>query len=207
MSVKEKYPETSTNRGQRIAIWIIAIVMTGGTLISFLIFAIASMNPDVNSDQILYEKALENYQKQQEEQAEAEQAVAKDLAVFGGYEKEDFKAEDVKKLSVETLKKGDGKTVAATDTISAYYTGWRPDGTIFDSTADVNGGNEARSFSLAQVITGWTEGLTGTKVGGVYRLTIPAEQAYGENGSGSLIPPNTPLKFIVEIVGIEEAQE
>jgi FKBP-type peptidyl-prolyl cis-trans isomerase len=164
------------------------------------------MNPEVNSDQILYEKALEKYQKEQLEQAQAEQDASAQYVVFDGYPKTEFDADSVTALQVETLKEGEGDTVAATDTISAYYTGWTPSGVIFDSTADISGVNEERSFSLAQVITGWTEGLTGKKVGGVYQLTIPADLAYGENGSGSLIPPNTPLRFVVEIVSIDNVE-
>ena len=54
------------------------------------------------------------------------------------------------------------------------------------------------TFTLSGVIAGWTEGLTGVKVGSVVRLTIPSEKAYGAQGSGA-IPANSPLEFIVEI--------
>jgi FKBP-type peptidyl-prolyl cis-trans isomerase len=204
--VNEKYPDISTKRSQRIAIWVIAIVMVGGTLVSFLIFAIASMNPSVNSDQILYEKALEKQQKEQQELAAAQQAASENYAVIGGYDKTLFDAASVTELQVETLNEGDGQAVAATDTISAYYTGWTPTGTIFDSTADIDGVNEPREFPLNGVIEGWTLGLTDRKVGGIYQLTIPSEMAYGEQGSGSLIPPNTPLRFVVEIAGVVAAE-
>ncbi|GHU07340.1 hypothetical protein FACS189431_1730 [Alphaproteobacteria bacterium] len=206
MSVKEKYPDTSTSRGQRMAIWIICIVMAGGFIISLFVYVMAIMNPSTDPSQIAYDKALENYQKQQEEQQKKQAEAAAKNEVFGGYSLTTFDADSVTELIVETLKEGDGATVAATDTISAYYTGWTPTGTIFDSTKAQGTDNEARSFPLNQVITGWTQGLTGKKVGGVYQLTIPSAMAYGEQGSGSIIPPNTPLRFIVEIVSIDNEE-
>ena len=41
------------------------------------------------------------------------------------------------------------------------------------------------------------------KVGGKRRLSIPAELAYGEAGSGAAIPPNSRLQFECELVSIE----
>jgi len=196
---KEKYPDLSTSRRQRIAIWVIAIVMVGGTLVSFLIFAIASMDPSVNSDQILYEKALEKAQKEAEEAAKA---AAEYQVFFDGVENTMFLQEDVTELTVEVLREGNGEVVSATDTIKANYTGWDWTGTIFDTTKrSPDAELTPISFSLQQVITGWTQGLTGQKVGGVYLLTIPADMAYGsvDDGSGR---PVGPLKFVVEIIEI-----
>jgi len=199
---KEKYPDLSTSRRQRIAIWVIAIVMVGGTLVSFLIFAIASMDPSVNSDQILYEKALEKAQKDAEEAAKL---MAEYQVFFDGVENAPFDAAGVTELVVETLRAGDGEVVAETDTITANYTGWDANGVIFDTTKR---SPEAEltpiSFGLQQVIAGWTQGLAGQKVGGVYLLTIPAEMAYGSVNDGSGRPVG-PLKFVVEIISkVEE---
>lgn len=202
-SVKEKYPDASTSRGQRIAIWVIAIVMIGGTLISFLIYIIAVMNPSVNSDQIMYEKALE---KAQQEMLEEEMAKSQYQVFYDGVLPEPFDGAAVTELSVEVLREGDGAVVADTDTISANYSGWDSNGAIFDTTKtspDVE--TTPRSFNLQQVIKGWTQGLAGQKVGGVYLLTIPAEMAYGSTDSGTGRPVG-PLKFVVEIVSkVEEA--
>jgi FKBP-type peptidyl-prolyl cis-trans isomerase len=201
--VNKKYPDISTSRSQRIAIWVIAIVMVGGTLVSFLIFAIASMNPSVNSDQILYEKALEKYQKEQAEQ----QAQALEFVAFlDDYEVASFDPASVTELKVKTIKEGDGETVAATDTITANYTGWTFDGAIFDTTKKTAASESTPiQFPLTSVITGWTEGLTGAKVGGIYELTIPADKAYGgEAGESST---SGPLKFIVEVVSIDVEEE
>lgn len=198
---KEKYPDASTSRGQRMAIWIIAIVMVGGTLISFLIFVISSMNPSVNSDQILYEKALEKAQQEAEEEAMSQ---ALYQVFYDGVTAEPFDSGSVTELSTETLREGDGAEVASTDTIKANYSGWDASGKIFDTTKrSPDAELTPISFGLQQVIKGWTQGLTGKKVGGVYLLTIPTDMAYGDidNGTGA---PVGPLKFVVEILSIEE---
>jgi len=198
--LEKRYPDVSTSRPQRLAIWIICIVMAGGTILAFFLPMIF---PDVDANKIAQEQWMEEYMKQLEEESAAENETASKYEIFGGWEISTFNADKVKDLTVKTLREGDGKKVAKTDTIKAYYTGWTPTGTIFDSTKSIDGKNEVRSFALNEVIPGWTEGLTGRKVGGVYMLTIPSAMAYGEYGAGTMIPPNTPLRFIVEIVGIE----
>jgi FKBP-type peptidyl-prolyl cis-trans isomerase FkpA len=205
MSTGEKYPDTSTSRPQRIAIWVIAIVMVGGTLVSFLIYAIASMNPSVNSDQIIYDKAVEKYQQEQADQA----AQKAGYQVFlDGHEAAPFDPAGVGELSVVTIREGDGAEALETDTITANYTGWSADGVIFDTTKrSVDADLLPVAFPLNQVITGWTAGLTGKKAGGIYELTIPADMAYGEgSGENSYGQPLGPLKFIVEIVSIDTTE-
>lgn len=90
------------------------------------------------------------------------------------------------------------------DTISVRYTGTLKNGTIFDSNAD--GIKPEFSFQLGagRVIKGWDTGLLGVNVGDVVLLSIPADQAYGANATGS-IPANSPLNFQVEVLGRSNA--
>lgn len=95
---------------------------------------------------------------------------------------------------------GDGPTVAAGDSITVHYEGWLHDGTKFDSSRDRG---EPASFSLNQVILGWQDGVPGMKVGGVRKLVIPPQLAYGSQGAGGgLIPPNATLVFDIELLEI-----
>jgi FKBP-type peptidyl-prolyl cis-trans isomerase FkpA len=139
-------------------------------------------------------KQQEQYAKQMKEYQEQ---VAKTKKPLEGYEASAFDAKSVTELSVEVLKEGEGEKLASDSTISANYFGWTADGKIFDST-NTDGTVTPIDFGLNQVITGWTKGLTGVKVGSVVKLTIPAEQAYGsiDNGDGR---PVGPLQFIVEV--------
>ena len=101
------------------------------------------------------------------------------------------------------VQEGTGAVVSETDTVTANYVGqvWGQ-GDIFDSSF---ARGEATSFSLQQVIPGWTQGLAGQKVGAKVILGIPSEMAYGQEGHPPAIPPNSPLAFYVEIVDAQPA--
>ncbi len=97
---------------------------------------------------------------------------------------------------------GDGAQAKAGDTVSVHYSGWLEDNTKFNSSKDRN---QAFSFKLGagMVIKGWDEGVTGMKIGGTRKLTIPSELGYGARGAGGVIPPNATLIFEVELLGIK----
>jgi FKBP-type peptidyl-prolyl cis-trans isomerase len=97
-------------------------------------------------------------------------------------------------LVVKVLKEGDGEVVAETDSITANYTGWTyADGEKFDSSYDRG---EPATFPLTGVITGWTKGLAGQKVGSQVMLVIPEPWAYPNAQQGQ---PSGTLVFFVEI--------
>lgn len=103
-------------------------------------------------------------------------------------------------LKYQVLKRGTG-TVSpkATDTVKVHYHGTLLDGTVFDSSVDRG---QPISFPLNGVIPGWTEGLQLMKVGDKFKFEIPPNLAYGPS-SRPKIPPNGPLVFEVELLGIE----
>ncbi len=104
-------------------------------------------------------------------------------------------------LLVEDLCMGHGPAATAGQTVSVHYTGWLSDGRKFDSSKDRA---EPFDFRLGrgQVIPGWDAGVQGMQVGGVRRLTIPPQLAYGERGAGGVIPPHATLVFEVELLAI-----
>ncbi|WP_052274296.1 FKBP-type peptidyl-prolyl cis-trans isomerase [Arthrobacter sp. L77] len=104
-------------------------------------------------------------------------------------------------LVVKVLKEGTGEEVAESDTITAKYSGWRwEDGEQFDSSYERG---EPAEFPLNQVITGWTKGLAGQKVGSQVLLVIPEPWAYPNASEGQ---PSGTLVFFVEITGKTAAE-
>lgn len=103
-------------------------------------------------------------------------------------------------LVVEDFAEGTGEPADRGDTVVVHYTGKLEDGTVFDSSVD---SGKAISFPLGvgKVIKGWDMGLAGMKVGGLRRLTVPAELGYGERALGK-IPANANLTFTVELMAI-----
>lgn len=185
----------ATPKSQRIGIWIIIIVIAVGTVGTY--FAIALGN---NNDQ----KQTAELQKQQDAYNEQIKAEAKaNNQVLDGYSVTTFDAKSVSELKIEDLVVGDGQEAKLDDKIKVSYSGWTPDGLIFDSTTK-KGTNTPVEFTLSEgsLIEGWIKGIPGMKVGGVRQLTIPADQAYGATGSEPLIPANTPLRFIIKLEGI-----
>jgi FKBP-type peptidyl-prolyl cis-trans isomerase len=101
---------------------------------------------------------------------------------------------------IESIDVSDGDTVAQGATITAHYTGALcSDGTIFQSSKDMG---RPVTFSLAQVIQGWQQGVPGMKVGGTRRLIIPSKMAYGPQSPAPNIPANSDLVFDIELVAI-----
>ncbi len=80
-------------------------------------------------------------------------------------------------------------------TAEVMYKGTLVDGTVFDQS------QQPVKFNIRQVIPGFTEALKLMPVGAKWRVTIPANLAYGANGPGS-IGPNSTLIFEMELLGL-----
>ncbi len=111
------------------------------------------------------------------------------------------KKNKVTELEIIDLVVGDGEEVPAEATITAHYTGALvTDGTIFESSHD---GGRPATFGLEQVIEGWTKGVPGMRVGGIRRLIIPSEMAYGQRRASAQIGPNSDLVFDIELIAVQ----
>src|SRR6476620_12672957 len=111
---------------QRTSIWIIAIVLTIGTVAGFVAMILAPKNEaaDATRQQEEYAKQLKEYQEQQQKLNEP----------LDGYKAESFDAAAVTELKSEVLVEGTGQELKNDSKISANYFGWTSDGKIFDSS-------------------------------------------------------------------------
>ena len=106
-------------------------------------------------------------------------------------------------LGIQDLQIGTGPEAKNGDVITVHYTGTLTDGTKFDSSVDA-GKPFVFQLGVSNVITGWHLGVEGMRVGGVRKLTIPSELAYGAQGAGGgVIPPNATLIFEVSLLSIQ----
>lgn len=119
----------------------------------------------------------------------------------------DVSKDSVKKLSSKVLRTSKGQKVGSGDRLLVYYQGTLLSGEEFDANYDFSSfepvsGRTPFDFTLGvgQVIQGWDKGLLNKKIASVVELTIPSDLAYGEAGAGESIPPNSPLRFKVELL-------
>jgi FKBP-type peptidyl-prolyl cis-trans isomerase FklB len=102
-------------------------------------------------------------------------------------------------LQYMVLKEGDGQIPTATDKVKCHYHGTLIDGTVFDSSVERG---QPAVFPVNGVIQGWVEALQLMSSGSKWRLFIPSHLAYGQNGAGGTIGPNSTLIFDVELLKI-----
>jgi FKBP-type peptidyl-prolyl cis-trans isomerase FklB len=135
-------------------------------------------------------------------------AAAKERATQALQQGEEFLARNSRKnnivtlasgLQYEILEKGSGERPRLDSRVRTHYQGSLLDGTVFDSS--IARGLPAE-FSVNQVIAGWTEALQLMPTGSRWRLFVPSELAYGEQGAGADIPPHATLIFELSLLDI-----
>lgn len=100
------------------------------------------------------------------------------------------------------VREGEGVLPYASQIVSVHYTGYLMDGTIFDSSVE-RGDPIVFPVGTGRVIPGWDEGIMLLNKGAKARLIIPSNLAYGEQGAGDIIPPNSTLVFDVRLLEIK----
>lgn len=209
----------ATTTTQRAGIWIIAVVLTVGTVAGFVAMILAPQNEAADSARLakLSEEYQTSYSAYQEKVSAQQKALDKEATAlskkyygtFSSYQSKVGKFDRdtaQKELVKQDLKKGTGEILNDDTTYAVYYVGWLPNGTVFDGSID---GKKLKTPLIARpggTISGWSEGVRDMKIGGIRMLTIPSEKGYGEVGQGD-IPANTPLRFIVMPIRVLETIE
>ncbi|KAG8941910.1 FK506 binding protein proline rotamase rapamycin-binding protein [Tulasnella sp. 424] len=105
-------------------------------------------------------------------------------------------------VTVVNISDGDGVTFPKKgDKVTIHYTGTLLDGSKFDSSVD-RGKPFVTEIGVGRVIKGWDEGVLQLSVGQKAILTCTPDYAYGAQGRPPVIPPNSTLKFEVELIKI-----
>lgn len=102
-------------------------------------------------------------------------------------------------LLYEVIKEGTGPRPGLDDVVVAHYTGRHIDGTVFDGTDPTEG---PATFPLRGVVPGWQEALQLMRKGSRWRICLPPDLGYGEQGSPPAIEPNEVLIFEIELVDV-----
>ncbi len=127
----------------------------------------------------------------------------------------------MKQLQVEEVVVGEGKAAERGALITAHYTGYLPDGTVFDSSHH-RGQPFETVIGTGRVIKGWDVGVLGSEyakkigydsqladtdlapmqVGGKRKLLVPSHLGYGERQIGKILP-NSDLTFEIELLEVK----
>lgn len=111
---------------------------------------------------------------------------------------------------VQVIDEGTGQSVENGKSASVLYKGMLLDGKIFDQSYD-SSGNATNPFTFVVgqqgAISGWSDGMIYFKEGGKGRLFIPSSRAYGPQGAGQEIAPNTPIMFDVQITKVQSQEQ
>jgi len=100
-------------------------------------------------------------------------------------------------IQYKVLEAGDGAIPAADSTVTLHYKGTFIDGREFDSSY---AGDQPVNFPVDRVFPGWSEILTRMPTGSTWQVVVPPELAYGEQGAGGLIGPNSTLVFEMKLI-------
>ena len=161
--------------------------------------AFAGQAPQVDND-TLRDAFGEIHKRMQAAKEEASKAVIEEGTK---YLEENAKRDEVtvteSGLQYEVVTEGDGETPDASSTVRVHYHGTLINGTTIDSSYER--GQQAE-FQVGGVIKGWTEALQLMKAGSKYRLYVPHDLAYGEQGAGAAIAPYSTLIFDVELLDV-----
>lgn len=204
--------ELKTSVKQRIFIGVIAVLMLGSMIAGYALIVAsggkAATSTESSDDSKITQEKKNQYQSEYDKKVkEFASATKDDYDRFMKY-KSEIKAFNETSaneggVQIKELEKGSGKTLTAKDSdYLAFYVGYCADESVFDSSFD----NNDHPTSFAKVldaslgmIEGWNKGIEGMKVGGIRRITVPGELAYGDSMEicGGY---NKPLRFIIMAV-------
>jgi FKBP-type peptidyl-prolyl cis-trans isomerase len=104
-------------------------------------------------------------------------------------------------VTIEDVRLGDGAALETGETVTVHYVAKVRGGPVYSETRKLG---QPFTFVVGkgQVLPGWEQGVRGMRQGGLRRLTIPPELAYGDRGAPPLIPPGATLEVEIELLRV-----
>ncbi len=205
--------ELKTSLKQRIFIIAIAVIMLGSIIASYAAIIVnGNKGSSTTGETEIDEAKIAEYEEAYNAKvSEFKELTKSDYDKFMSY-KSEIKAYNENTanengVQIKELEDGSGAEVNTDGSnYLAYYVGYCADESVFDSSFDDNDNPTAFAKILDPalgMIEGWNKGVEGMKLGGIRRITIPGELAYGDSMEicGGY---NKPLRFIVMAVAKED---
>lgn len=182
--MQEEYLKTTWK--QRLVFIAVAVIMLGSTITAYVIMIMnRGETPEIKKP------AVAQLESEIKLKQEAEKALITKLSdqyfpVMKEYNRPaSFNVATANASGVQKtdLKLGDGRTLEKGDSsYYAYYIGFCPDESIFDSSFDSKDNPTALVAPIpgGNLIEGWNQGIEGMKLGGVREIIMPGELAYGD---------------------------
>ena len=107
------------------------------------------------------------------------------------------------------LKAGAGETAQVGDIATMHFTGWMDDNGVQGKEL-YNSRKAGRPVSFVvgtnKIMQGWNEGVIGMKKGGKRLLRVPPALGYGAKAVQDVVPADTSLLFVIDLVDLEKAR-
>ena len=208
-NLSEKKPETEMEKVSYIIAYNMAQGLKGQGLDSIDATSVSQAYKDVfaGNESFISEEESKDIMQVFSEKMMTRQAkeVEAGANIINEWLSDTIKAQEVQTtesgLKYQVIVEANGSKPSINDKVMVHYYGTLADGTKFDSSFDR--GNPTK-LGVNQVIPGWTEALQLMSVGSKWKLIIPSELAYGAQGAGGAIPPNTDIYFILELISINK---
>jgi FKBP-type peptidyl-prolyl cis-trans isomerase len=113
-------------------------------------------------------------------------------------------------VQYKDLKPGAGASAEVGDVATMHFIGWLEDkGGKGRELYDTHTRGDTVSFVIGtdRVMQGWNEGVIGMKPGGKRLVKVPPDLGYGSRGAQDVVPPNTGLIFVIELLKLEKPSE
>lgn len=102
---------------------------------------------------------------------------------------------------IKDLQVGQGDAAAANDSVQVDYSGYLPNGTLFDTSKQTDRTPLEFVIGKSVYIPAFESSVVGMQPGGIRQIIIPSGLAYGPGGNSRAgIPPNTNIIFTIEYI-------